>query len=423
MKIAIILALIAKIPLVFLIIATFYLLYFALSVRIKRLKPEFYPFVSVFVYAKNAGNTIRRKIENLLEQNYPKDKYEIIVYDNGSVDETEKICTEYAKKGKIKYLRIAEGKEEKKKNIWIINHKPYDRKAPLLDFAIKNFSKGEILLMNDPDVVCEKNWIVDMVQPFKDEKVGGVAGTVHCGNYYKSLMTRLRAVEDEWSYVVTRMVDSSIVALYGANYGLRRKAWEETGHGNSLIEDVDITLSLVNKGWKTVGMSASGVEEEVENLKQYWRQRTRWYRARFWDVLKGKRKIAKIKAFLPYTIQPLALFSMYAIFISGFMYWNVYDVFFSCLPFVLLHAAMIGGFLKIKTGRAFIPFIPLYLTLDSVLFALTFLYVHTLGRFQKDLWPSLEGKYYHSGSRLKRWFFWFEQKPRKKNKKSKNKGG
>ncbi len=410
------LAYLSKIPLLLLIFVTLYLVYFALKVKIKRAVPEIYPMVSVLVYAKNAGNTINRKIKNLLEQNYPKEKYEIIIYDNGSTDETKTICMKYAQKGKIKYLRVAENEKNKKqKNIWIIKKKPYDRKAPLLDFAIKNFSKGEILLMNDPDVICEKNWILDMVQPFKDEKVGGVAGTVHCGNYYKNLMTRLRAVEDEWNYVVTRMTESSIVALYGANYGLRRKAWEETGHGNSLIEDVDITLLLLDKGWKIVGMSASGVEEEVENLKQYWRQRTRWYRARFWAVLKGKNKFGKIKAFIPYTIQPLALFSMYSVFISVFKFWNLLDLILSLLPLLLLHTAMIIGFIKIKTGKTFIPYIPLYLTVDSILFAFTIAYVHTLGRFQKELWPSLEEKYYHSGSRLKKWFFWYEQKTRRKN--------
>ena len=119
-----------------------YLVYFAFTVKKKKVEFDFFPKVSVMVDAKNAANTIGRRIENLLKQNYPKDKFEIIVYDRNSQDETETICLEYEKQGKIKYIR---GKHE--------------IKGPLLDTAIKELAKGEILLLSDPDVVSEKNWI------------------------------------------------------------------------------------------------------------------------------------------------------------------------------------------------------------------------------------------------------------------------
>ena len=72
-------------------------------------KPEFnydfFPKVSIMAYAWQSGNIIEKKIKNFLDQNYPKDRFEIIIYDNKSTDETDDICLEYAKKGLIKFYQ------------------------------------------------------------------------------------------------------------------------------------------------------------------------------------------------------------------------------------------------------------------------------------------------------------------------------
>jgi len=374
-----------------------YIIYFAFTVRIRKQKHEYFPQVSVLVYAKDAGNTIKRRIENLLKQNYPRKKYEIIVYDNNSGDETEEICREYEKQGKIVYVRA---------------EKPYDRKGPFLDNTIKEYAKGEILLMSDPDVVSEKNWIVDIVQPFVDEKVGAVGGTVHCGNYYKGIVPLMRAIEDEWRFVVPMLRGSNTVFSSGANQALRKEAWEQTKYGTSVIEDVDIATRIMDKGWKSVGISATGVEEEVESLGQYWRQRTRWYKFNINSFLGHKKKWKKFFEALPHLIQAFSIFLMIALIFALIAY-SKYLLYFTLLDFILMNAAMIVAFVKIKTGPGFIPFIPVYLTIDAILFVATVIYVQIFDRFfhlTKDVWPSLKGKYYHAGTELREWFFNFEEK-------------
>ncbi|MGB9707934.1 MAG: glycosyltransferase [Candidatus Pacearchaeota archaeon] len=365
-----------------------YLVYFAFTVKRKKTERDFFPRVSVLVDAKNAGNTIKRRIENLLKQNYPKDKYEIIVYDRNSQDDTESICREYEKQGKIKYIR---GKHE--------------IKGPLLDMAIKELAKGEILLFSDPDVVSEKNWIANMVQPFKDEKVGAVAGTVHCGNYYKGFFPLMRAVEDEWRFVVPMMRDSETVFAVGANQALRREAWEQTKFGDSVLDDLSIVTRVIDKGWKSVGVSATGVEEEVETLKQYWKQRTRWYKVNIGEYF-GKIKFwRKLFEAFPHSIQ---LVAMILIIVLCFSLWSKTLWFFALTDFILLNAAMTIAFLRIKTGKPFVPYIPIYLTIDALLFAVTIIWVQTIGRFTrvtKEVWPTLQGKSYHVGSELRTWFF------------------
>ncbi len=372
-----------------------YIIYFSLTTRRKKIVHDYFPMVSVMVYSKDGGNIIRRIIDNLLKQNYPKSKYEIIVYDNASKDETDEICIEYKKKGLIKYLRA---------------EKRYPMKGPLLDLAIEKLATGGILLMTDPDVIAEKDWILDIVQPFKDEKVGAVAGTIHCGNYYKSIITMMRAVEDEWRFVAPMLRDSETVFSVGANQALRRKAWEQTKFGTNLLDDLEVITKVIDNGWKSVGVSATGVEEEVETLQQYWRQRTRWYKVNINSFFGQTKKWKKFMEAWPHAIQLVAL-----VLIITFLFSlnSVYSVFFAALDFAMMNIAMMTAFLRIKTGKKFIPFIPLYLTFDTLLFAATAIYVQTFGRFfhlTREVWPSLQGKYYHAGTKLHDWFFNFEEK-------------
>lgn len=389
------------VALLFVLIAIFIycccLLYFVLGVRVKKLRHDYFPSVSVLVYAKDAGNTIRRRIENLLKQNYPKGKYEIIVYDNASKDETGEICKSYRKRGLIRYIRTSKG---------------YEMKGPFLDFVINKYAKGDILLMTDPDVISDRNWILRIVQPFKNKKVGAVGGTVHCGNYYKGFVPLMRAVEDEWRFVVPILRDSDTVFSVGANQALRREAWHQTRYGRALLDDLDIVTRIIDKGWKAIGVSATGVEEEVETLGQYWRQRTRWYKVNAADYLGEKRRCKKFFEGLPHVIQFAALIWLLSFIISlasGYLLW------LCLIDFIFLNFVMVVGFFRIKTGKAFIPAIPLFLTIDAVLMGITLLYAQVIYRFINvtiEVWPSLKGRYYHAGSELRTWFFKFEQKVR-----------
>jgi glycosyltransferase involved in cell wall biosynthesis len=53
------------------------------------------PFVSIIVPVRNAPGRIQTCIEALLDQTYPQDRYEIIVVDNGSTDNTPQVIQSY----------------------------------------------------------------------------------------------------------------------------------------------------------------------------------------------------------------------------------------------------------------------------------------------------------------------------------------
>jgi cellulose synthase/poly-beta-1,6-N-acetylglucosamine synthase-like glycosyltransferase len=358
---------------------------------------ELFPSVSLMAYAWQSGNVIERKIKNFLKQDYPKEKFEVIIYDNDSTDETREICLRYEKQGLIKYYRP---------------EKPYDRKAPVLDQAIEKVAKGEIMALTDPDGVCEKNWVKKIVQPFKDPDVGAVAGVTHCGNYHKNLFTRLRAMEDEWWYNLCvlgrngKRRISSFEPICGANYALRRTAWISVGksHGKSLIEDYEMTMRLYSKGWRIAAADANVWQEEVEDVGEYIRQRRRWYKSPIREVVKGKEKIDRVLGALPISMQAVAFISLiyFALvcayeFILGELTVNTL-VFVT--PFLMDYVALSYGLIKVGK-KNLLPYVLVFLTFDSALQMTIFL--ETKIRFKEERhWVQLgKGEYYHSGTEIR----------------------
>ena len=62
-----------------------------------------FPLVSIGMSVYNGEKYFRQALNSLLNQTYKN--FELIISDNASMDETKKICEEYAKREKkIKYI-------------------------------------------------------------------------------------------------------------------------------------------------------------------------------------------------------------------------------------------------------------------------------------------------------------------------------
>jgi cellulose synthase/poly-beta-1,6-N-acetylglucosamine synthase-like glycosyltransferase len=375
-----------------LLISAIYLI-LALSVRMKIYKKDFFPRVSLISWGWRDGNIIARKIKNFLWQIYPA-SYEVIIVDNASEDETQRICRRFEKLGLIKYYRTP---------------KPYDRKAFGLDEAIKKVAKHEILAMTDPDGMCERNWLIKMVQPFKDPRVGAVIGLTHAGNFYRNWFTKLRAIEDEWVYVISQLgswvFGQPVHLVCGANYAVRRKALKDVGyHGKQTLgEDFELTVKLYAKGWRVEVVAADVWQEEVENLREYIRQRLRWYDTAIEGVKIYAKELWRIFRQRPlglfvYFISPLLpivsllnLLMLLAYPISQTLFLlGLFGFFFCC-------SALIIGLTKVH--REFlIPYVPLYLFLEPIFIIYCVLKRNWLKwRGKRVVWRSLYDGYYHRG--------------------------
>jgi len=113
------------------------------------------PFISIIVCVYNGENRIKDCLEALLAQDYPKNKYEIIVVDDGSTDKTNDIVSKYP-------IRVI----KHRKNLGICSAR---------NSGLRN-AHGIIIAYTDDDCIPIKNWIKNLVKFYKDDviAVGGL---------------------------------------------------------------------------------------------------------------------------------------------------------------------------------------------------------------------------------------------------------
>ncbi|MEI6132203.1 MAG: polysaccharide deacetylase family protein [Bacillota bacterium] len=240
---------------------------------------DFEPFVSVLVPSYNEEVVIKKTIDNLLESDY--ENYEVIVIDDGSTDKTREIVEKLAfEDSRVRLVRKENG-----------------GKFTALNLGI-NEAKYEFLVTIDADTVVLKNTIRNLVMPFKDEKVDAVCGNVQVGNV-KNLITGFQAVE----YVTTQNYDrrafdalNCISVVPGATGAWRKTSILAAGgySGESLTEDADLTLTMLENGGKIVYMpSAKSITEAPEKVGLLYKQRYRWSFGTFQTLWKHRKSFFK----------------------------------------------------------------------------------------------------------------------------------
>lgn len=122
-----------------------------------------YPFVSIIIPSYNRSKLITITLDSLLEQTYPHDRYEIIVVDNRSTDETPTIVKQYEQKteGRVRYFY--EGRQG--------SH--YARNN------VVKYAKGELLYFTDDDMQTDAKALEELVKVMvTNPNVGSVTGKV-----------------------------------------------------------------------------------------------------------------------------------------------------------------------------------------------------------------------------------------------------
>src|SRR3990170_2881853 len=120
-----------------------------------------HPMVSIIVPVFNGENAIEECIQSLLDQDYPRDKYEIIIVDNNSKDGTGEIIKRYP----VLYLL-----EDEIQSSYAARNKGI------------GYAQGEIFAFTDSDCVASKNWLKEAMLLFRNERVGCVIGEVFAYN-------------------------------------------------------------------------------------------------------------------------------------------------------------------------------------------------------------------------------------------------
>ncbi|MCX6820825.1 MAG: glycosyltransferase [Candidatus Aenigmarchaeota archaeon] len=233
------------------------------------------PTVSILVPARNEERNITKSLESLSTLDYPKDKLDVIVIDNGSTDGTRKLAEDFRARHagslKVRVLSV-----------------PEPGKGKALNEAMKH-ATGEIVGIFDADTFATPGCLSAMVPYFKDASVGAVTNYVKPSST-KGLLASLQGIEYTFASFTKKVMSmlNSVYIVPGTLSLLRKDVIRSIGFSDdTLTEDMDAALCMLKAGY-VIENSMDAVTYTVvpASLAALLKQRIRWYRGYFENVIK-----------------------------------------------------------------------------------------------------------------------------------------
>lgn len=225
------------------------------------------PLVSIIIPVFNESAVIERCLNNLLDLKYRK--FEIIIADDKSTDQTKVIVNDYIKRhpgAPIKLVR-------KKKN---------GGRGAAINLGVKH-AVGEIVMAYDADCLLERDALHRLVKHFADKSASAVAANVRI-LYDGSVLGLLQQLEYLVSFRSKKFntVTNSEVIIGGAGASYRRSVLLACGGFDERMktEDIEFSMRLTNKLGKRGGLKYASdyvvFTEPVPTYRALFRQRFRW---------------------------------------------------------------------------------------------------------------------------------------------------
>ncbi|MDY3036443.1 MAG: glycosyltransferase [Absicoccus sp.] len=151
--------------------------------------PTYTPSVTIVIPCFNEEEWIQITILSCIDQNYPVDKLKVIVVDDCSTDRSvEKI------KEIIDYLKEKEGKRYQLEDRLSYFVQPQNAgKRAALSRGVEN-TDTDLVMFVDSDSFLDPYAVRNIVQPFREPKMGGCAGRCDVANTYTNSLTKMQSV-------------------------------------------------------------------------------------------------------------------------------------------------------------------------------------------------------------------------------------
>ncbi len=237
----------------------------ARSISFSKKRPEVedsqfeWPAISILIPAFNEASVIRKKAENTLDLDYPKDRLEIVIVSDGSTDETDAMLESYGER-EVRFVK----RPERSGKTAVLNHL-----IPQL--------RGEIIILSDASGLIKKDALKKLVQHYRNEEIGAVCGTYIIDNEDHSL----RGVTEKfyWQYeTFLKRYESrlhSAIGAHGALYSFRSKLFVRLPE-KAINDDFILPMTILQQGFRVLYEPDARVEEhESTTLQGEFQRRTR----------------------------------------------------------------------------------------------------------------------------------------------------
>ncbi|MFC6905910.1 glycosyltransferase [Halalkalicoccus tibetensis] len=276
-------------------------------------RPEEYPSISVLVPAYNEEGYVGRAIQSLLDAEYPREKLEIIVVDDGSTDGT-----------------LAEARSFASDVVTVVT-KENGGKYSALNYGLL-FAESEIIVTVDADSIVDHEGLKGIVAPFAEhDNVGAVASNVTIWNR-DSLVTRCQQLEYSiGENIYRRMLDQFGIVLVvpGCLGAYRREALEDVFayDPQTLTEDFDLTLKVLKSGRRVTVSDARVYTEAPGSWRNLYKQRLRWYHGNYmtifkhWDVVTDPSYGLLHRLAIPFRLVEMFFLPVASWIVLGYIVW------------------------------------------------------------------------------------------------------
>jgi hyaluronan synthase len=250
------------------------------------------PIISVVIPAYNEGAMVEVAIGSVAAADYPRERLEIIAVDDGSTDDTWHYIARAAQRfpGLVTAVRLERNQ---------------GKRAALAEGFRR--ARGDVVVTVDSDSEIERQTLAAIAGPFRDPRVGAVAGKVAVHNRRAGLIPRMLHVRFVLSFDFLRSAQSFFRTVYccpGALAAYRMAVvrqvlpqWERQrflGSECTYGEDRALTNCILGAGYDTVYQRSAVVHTLVpETYTRLCRMYLRWDRSYIREELRFARVVWK----------------------------------------------------------------------------------------------------------------------------------
>lgn len=270
-----------------------------------------FPFVSICIPAYNEEKNIAETLNSVLKLDYPKDKIEIIIVNDGSTDNTAKIVKQVIKNNKDENIKLLTQKNK--------------GKAAAMNYGLKT-AKGDFFVSLDADSTVSEDALKTILPHFETD-MSAVLPLITVQKK-KTIMQKLQYCEYLINFFYKRLMSNldCIHVTPGPFSVYRKEVIKKLGgfDENNLVEDLEMALRLQKRNYKIKQILMTHIETKApENFAGFYKQRNRWYKGSILNLVDKKYRGMLLNP----KYGDLGLFQLPMIFISAILSITIFIIF------------------------------------------------------------------------------------------------
>ena len=300
------------------------------------------PFISIIISVYNEQKTLHQCLDSLLLLEYPK--YEIIMVDDASKDNTLEILKQY---------------QRKSKKITVVSY-PVNKGVPGARNEGIKVAKGEIVVFTDADATFPPQWPTQLIQPLIENKRIGATGGRDVSPPNQPFIQKCI------DYTLTSFIGTAGLrgakvrlakySVTGCNFAVKKEVVEKVGMHNEKIrwrgEEKEWCQRIREAGYGIQFVPESYILHYRRiSLKSFWVQTYKSGKARF-DILKTAPKSFELVHIAP------SLFVIYLIITGLFSFFSSFSASLFLIAVSVYFAVLVLqsslGALRVRNIKAFL---------------------------------------------------------------------